>query len=374
MANSRVLESVYTTPREPGSFSGADKLRRSVGKRAYVTVKEVDNWLKGNDTYTKHRSSRKTFKRNQIVVGEIDGQWQGDLAEMGNIARDNDGVRYLMILIDVVSKHTWVEPLKTKEGKSVLEGLKQIFERTERRPGKLQTDDGKEFLNVVVQRYLRDNDITFFTVKSDKKAAIAERMVRTLKDKIYRYMHEKHTKRYVDVLQDLVSSYNETFHKSIKMAPVEVNTGNEGAVLRSLYGKDWIVEDGGVRGSRGMRKEAKFKPGDMVRISSVKGVFKKGYWGNWSEELFRVDSMKESAAPYQVYRLKDWNNEVLEGVFYEYEMQKVSKELDGYWKVEKIIEKRKVQRGRWEYFVKWQGYPASMNSWVDERDIKKIGG
>jgi hypothetical protein len=373
MGSRAALEAVYSNPREPGSFSGADKLRRAVGKKAYVTVKEVNEWLKGNETYTKHRAARKTFKRNQIVVGEIDGQWQGDLAEMGNIAKNNDGVRYLLIVIDVVSKHTWVEPLKTKEGKSVLEGLKKIFERTERRPKKLQTDDGKEFLNGVVQRYLRDNEITFFTVKSDKKAAVAERMVRTLKDKIWRYMDEKHTQRYVDVLQDLVSSYNETFHKSIKMAPVEVHFGNEGTVLQSLYGKEWLVEDDEIVGSRG-RKKAKFQAGEIVRISGVKGIFKKGYMGNWTEELFIVESIKESAAPLPVYKLKDWSGESVEGVFYEHEMQSVSKELNGYWKVEKIVSTRVGEGRMTEYLVKWQGYPESMNSWVYERDMKRIGG
>lgn len=371
-----MLEEVYSNPREPGSFTGADKLRRAVGKKAYVSVREVDDWLKSNETYTTHRSARKKFKRNPIIVGEIDGQWQGDLAEMGNIAEDNDGVRYLLILIDVVSKYVWVEALKTKEGKSVLLGLKRIFERTERRPKKLQTDDGKEFLSSVVQRYLKDRNIIFFTVKSDKKAAIAERMVRTLKDKIWRYMHEKHTKKYIDVLQDLVSSYNETFHKAIQMAPCEVNTGNEGDVLKTLYGKEWIVdEDAGViEGLRsGVQKKVKFKVGDIVRISGLKGVFKKGYMGNWTEELFVISGIKRSSVPYPVYRLRDWSGESVEGVFYEHEIQNVTKEVDSYWKVERIVSSRRGVGGRMEYLVKWQGYPESMNSWVDKKDMKKIG-
>ncbi len=122
------------------------------------------------------------------------------------MAEDNENVRYLLVLIDVVSRYLFVQPLKTKRGVDVLSALKKIF--ATQKPKKLQTDDGKEFVNREVGQYLKKEGVTFFTVKSDKKAAIAERVVRTLKDKIHRYMNEAHTLKYIDVLQDLVESYN----------------------------------------------------------------------------------------------------------------------------------------------------------------------
>lgn len=363
----KAIREVYESPKHPGSFSGADKIREALKKvkHLHVSVKDVNNWLKTNDTYTKHRPSRVTFKRNQIIAPHIDAQWQGDLAEVGNIAEHNDGVRYLLILIDVVSKYTWVQPLKTKSGPEVLAAFKTVFETGNgRKPLKLQTDDGKEFWYRGLQKYLQDEGIKFFTLKSDKKAAIAERMVRTIKEKIYRYMHERHTKKYIDVLQDLVSSYNATYHKSIKMAPEDVSEKNEGLVLRTLYGSEWI---------NGIKKRAKPKlqEGDFVRISNVKGVFKKGYTGNWSEEIFIVTKVKRSV-PYVVYKLKDWSGEQIQGSFYEHEVQGVSKDLRGFWKVEKVLDTKKI-RGKKHYLVKWEGYPDSMNSWVEESAIKQIG-
>lgn len=369
----KLLDKVYTSAREPGSFTSVDKLRKSLkrGRNVYITVKSVKDYLKQNDTYTKHRVMRKNFKRNQVIAPFIDAQWQGDLAEVGNLASENGGIRYLMVLIDVVSKHIWVEPLKSKHGRVILEALKAVFARSGgRKPTKLQTDDGKEFVNAEVQSYLKQEGITFFTVKSDKKAAVAERVIRTLKEKIYRYMHEKHTRRYIDALQDLVASYNDTYHKSIKMAPTEVTFKNEGQVLGALYGKSW-ESDGIDQGDRiRRRKMAKHRVGDFVRISKLKGVFKKGYIGNWTEEIFVIEQIIDRA-PFPVYKLKDWNGDEIEGSFYEKEIQGVEKDLRGFWKVERVITERRV-RGRKQYLVKWEGYPDTMNSWVDEGDMTSL--
>ena len=269
----------------------------------------------------------------------------------------------MLVLIDVVSKYIWVEPIKFKTALQVKLAFKKNFLKSTRVPKKLQTDQGAEFVNAVLQRFLKGKGITFFTVKSDKKAAVAERVIRTLKEKMYRYMHEKHTKTYIDVLQDLVASYNNTYHKSIKMTPSEVSTENEGKVLKSLYGKACEQDK--------KRKKPKFKVGDFVCISSVKGVFEKGYTGNWTEEIFIVDSIKLSAVPQIMYKLKDWRAQVIEGSFYDKEMQLVSKGLRDFWKVEKLIRERKTNK-KVEYLVKWEGYTDKFNSWVSEKDIKKI--
>ena len=268
------LEEIYAGPNQPGSFGGADKVQRALKKVKNIKVStgDVQKWLKKKDTYTKFRAARKNFKRNPIIAPHIDAQWQGDLAEVGNIASHNDGVRYLLVVIDVVSKYTWVEPLLTKKGPTVLQAFQKIFNENKRRPKKMQTDDGKEFLYGGLQKYLEGNGITFFTVKSDKKAAIAERVIKTLKEKIYRYMHEKHTLSYIGVLQDLVSSYNNTYHSSIKMAPAEVTEKNEGEVLRNLYGKAWQQEN--------KKRDASLRRATLYAAAGSKGFLKRGMSGN----------------------------------------------------------------------------------------------
>lgn len=359
------LEEVYRDPKHPGSFGGAEKIQwamRNV-KDVDIPVPEVQNWLKKKETYTKYRTARKNFKRNPIIALHIDEQWQGDLAEVGNMADKNQGVRYLLVLIDVVSRYLFVEPLKTKRGVDVLTALKKIFKK--RKPKKLQTDDGKEFVNNEVKQYLRKEGVNFFTVKSDKKAAIAERVIRTLKDKIHRYMNELHTMVYIDVLQDLVESYNNTYHKGIKMTPSQVTTDTEGEVLQNLYGKAWAENK--------KQKKAKFKVGDFVRISKLKGIFEKGYMGQFTDEIFIIDKIKLSAIPQIMYKLKDWKATPIQGSFYDKELQLVGEGLDAFWKVEAFLDERYDAKGRRQRLVKWQGYPSSMNSWVYDKDCIDIG-
>jgi hypothetical protein len=370
MEHAHLLAEVYGDPGQPGSFMSAEKLQKAVKELHDVDIplNDIFDWLKTKDTYTKFRVARRTIKRNPIIAPRIDAQWQGDLAEMGDLAEYNDDVRFLFVVIDVVSKFLWVEPLKSKHGKVVLEGFKKILSRSgERIPERFQTDDGKEFLNKDFQGFLKSKKIRFFTVASDKKASIAERVIRTLKEKIYRFNHEWHTLRYVDVLQDLVRSYNSTFHSSIKMAPNEVTEGNEGEVLGNLYRDTW-KED---RIDKKHNRKDKFAKDDRVRMSDLKGPFTKGYWGNWSNEVLLVSKVK-GRVPYTMYKLKDWKGEELKGAFYEKEVQGVKKEIDGFWKVEKVLdEKPKGKTKRKKMFlVKWEGYPDSFNSWVRGKDIK----
>ena len=363
----RLLEEAYTDPRHPGSYGGVDKLKRSLkGDGADgVTLKSVKGWLRKKDTYTKFRPRQKNFKRNPIIAAHIDAQWQGDLAEVGNLRKHNDGVRYLLVLIDVVSKYVWVKALKNKEGPTVLRAFKEIMDvEGGRRPLKMQTDDGKEFLFGGLQEYLKRKGIVFFTVKSENKAAIAERVIKTLKERLYRYMHEKHRYRYIDVLDAVVASYNDTYHSSIKMSPSEVNESNEGEVLNNLYGK--YMKEGAYE-----NRKVKFKVGDFVRLSVMKKTFEKGYVGNWSEEICVVDRVKASAVPNVMYKVKQWSGKEILGSFYDKELQLVDKDLAGFWKIEKVLKTRKV-RGKKQYFVKWEGYPDSENSWIEDiKDIKK---
>ena len=112
----------------------------------------------------------------------------------------------------------------------------------------------------------------------------------------------------------------------------------------------------------------KFQVGDRVRISKAKRIFKKSYLPNFTEELFTVYKRFPRQVP--VYKLKDDAGEILDGTFYEPELQKIIKNDDVY-RVEKVLRKRK-RRGVTEYFVKWKGYSDKFNSWVSEKDIFKV--
>ena len=147
-----------------------------------------------------------------------------------------------------------------------------------RKPEKLGTDKGTEFINESFQQYLKKQGIQFYTAKNEPKTAVVERVNRTLKSKLYSYFTGVKSLRYIDVLQDIVDSYNSTYHRSIGRAPEAVSLLNIGQVTRKLYGK---IE-------RSKPKGFKFKVGDHVRLSLRERLFKKGYKMNWTEEIFQI--------------------------------------------------------------------------------------
>ena len=150
-----------------------------------------------------------------------------------------------------------------------------------------------------------------------------------------------------------MQSYNNTPHRSIGMAPSQVSYQNKEQVWQRLYGHD----------GKGVPK---LRVSDRVYISKYKGKFEKGYAANWSEEMFTIHEVHPSDPP--VYRLRDDLGEVLEGTFYEMELQKVSVPTDKLYYLEAVLQRRKVGR-RTEALVKWFGYPSKFNSWIDAKAL-----
>jgi len=183
----------------------------------------------------------------------------------------------------------------------------------------------------------------------DIKAAVVERFNTTLKEKMYRYFTAKHTRRYTDILQDLVYAYNHTHHRSIGMAPTDVTPDNEDVVRARLYHVQTKLLDW------------KFKVGDKVRIVMQRRPLQKGYIGNWSKEIYVV-TVRMSTAPV-TYKLKDLTRDAIKGTFHSDELQIVSKPDDALFDIERIVKTRKTA-GKVEYLIKWRGYPEKFNSWV----------
>jgi hypothetical protein len=351
-----MMEAYYDV-REPGSFGGVNalyRLMKSKGSRA--TKKQIVDWLAEQEAYNLHKPIRRRFPRRKIYSRGIDYLWQADLADMTHLADHNDGYRYLLTVIDVFSKYSFVTALKKKNAKSVTEAFERVLVGG-RKPLKLQTDKGKEFVNDEFQKMLKSKGIQFFVSQNDDiKASVVERFNRTLKTKMWKYFTHRNTYKFIDVLQDMVYSYNHTHHRTIGRSPVDVTTGNAGEVWEKMYGDD---ED------RAVAREPKLKVGDKVRISKTRRVFGKGYLPNWTEEIFTVNEAIRTKPT--TYKLADYDGEVLEGSFYDRELQKVTK-TDDVYKVEHILRTRR-RAGRKEYFVKWRGYPKKFNSWVDEADL-----
>ena len=353
------LTQVYYNPKRSGALGGVERLYRDVKKDGKYAISraQLKKWLMKQDTYTLHKPARRHYKRNRIIVGGIDELWQIDLADMQTMAAENDGYRYLLVCIDVFSKYLWVIPLKTKTGPALVTAFKKILE-SGRKPEKIQTDQGTEFFNKHFKELMKKEEIHLYNTYNETKASVVERVIRTLKTRMWRYFTAKKTMRYIEVLQDLVDSYNRSKHRSIQKKPINVTQKNEREVWHTLYRER--EKEGPVK--------YKFEVGDQVRISKMKRTFEKGYLPNFSKEIFTVSQQIPRHPP--VYKLKDYDQEELSGTFYNEELQKVIKEDDVY-EVEKILKTRGKGKNK-EVFVKWLGYPAKFNSWIPASEVKDI--
>ena len=143
----------------------------------------------------------------------------------------------------------------------------------------VQSDKATEFLNSTFQGMLKRHGIKFYTSENeDLKASVVERFNRTLKTKMFRYLTNKNTRRYVDVLDDMLHQYNNTYHRSIGMAPVEVDVNNEDLVRKLLHSL------------KPTSYKWKYGVGDRVRIAMQKCSFRKGYLSDWSHNIFEIKS------------------------------------------------------------------------------------
>ena len=138
------------------------------------------------------------------------------------ISRFNKGFRFLLCVIDIFSKYAWVVPLKDKKGISIVNAFQKILKKSDRKPNKIWVDKRSEFYNNSFKKWLKDNDIEMYSIHNERKSVVAERFIRKLKTKIYKYMNSVSKNVYIDKLDDIVGEYNNTYHRTIKMKSVDV--------------------------------------------------------------------------------------------------------------------------------------------------------
>lgn len=372
------LRELYYTPGKPGAYAGPEKLYQAVKQEGKYKIgrQRIRQFLNNEDSYSLYKPIRKTFPRSKVIVNTIDSMWDGDLADVSNIASHNDGYKFLLVLIDIFSRYLFIVPLKNKHHQNIVDGLKLVFQKR-RKPNTLRTDKGSEFKNCWVKAFLKKEGIHAIYTQNETKANYAERVIRTMKNLMYRYFMKNRTYRFINILQDLVKSYNKRPHRSLGgNAPANVNKENADEIRLESYlsGKTKLdVNQSKTLGRSKEKKRAKpffkFKIGDDVRLSQLKHPFQRDYQQKWTEEFFKVNERyKRGQIP--VYKLKDLAGDPIEGTFYESELQKVIKSEDVSYRVEKILKRRRHGKTQ-EVYVKWEGWPKKFNSWIPESSLEK---
>ena len=376
------LSKLYFNPSNEAGYGGVGKLQ----KKSNLKLKNVSNWLEGQESYTLHKPIKYKFERRRTIVARPFDQAQMDLLDMSAYKNKNKGTKFLLVIVDIFSKYCWVRPLKNKTGEVVLKGLEFVLkDKYGKRIKSIQSDKGTEFLNRKVQSFLQKKNIGFFTSENeDIKCSIVERLNRTLQTKLYRYLTSENTESYLDVLQKIVEGYNNSNHSTTGFSPKEVaehvvsKTPLPGGktledIWHRVYKRKKSYWKPNISASLYLKNKKKgsihhsLKKGDYVRINKTRKVFKKGYLPGWSRELFIVQEIVLSTPI--TFKIKDLKEEKIKGNFYKEELQKVKP--PSFYNIEKVLKTQKTKEGK-RYLVKWTGYGPEHNSWITEKNLKKI--
>ena len=301
-----------------------------------------------------HKPIRRRKDYIHVITYNPNDIWGGDIVEMGNYIHENNGYKYILVVIDIYSRYAWTVKMKTKSAKETTEAMKSIVEDAGTVPNAFWVDEGKEFNNKELSNVLKD--VSIYSTYGEGKSAYVERLNRTLKAIMYKKFTVQQNHRWLELLPKITKEYNKTVHSRIQHTPYDVYHGNVEipTVINGLS-----------------NEKPKFNVGDRVRISyKRRPVFDKSYLPNWTWELFTISKVKMTN-PFS-YKIKDSEGEIIKGSFYENELQ-LTNQKEGHYLVEKILGTKKI-KGKEYSHVKWLGYEKptwELSSNVKNFDIMK---
>lgn len=392
------LEKIYFDPSNPVSFSGLDKLWNALKKnnRYDISKRQLKDWLLTQDTYTSYFPRKINFKRPRTISPRTDYIWGSDVAYMLAFSDDNDDFAYFTVFIDLFSRFAYAEPLKSLQARAMLNAMQEVF--SDRQPQVLFTDAGSEYVNRIVKHYLKSKNIRHYVSRNEKKVAHAERLIKQVKRKLIQYMKEKNTLRWIDVLQDVITAYNNSYHRIIRMTPEQARDQEKQfevwnnqferprKVQRKKTADDRVNElqksdSSSIKSSRQRKHQQKrrrrrrvsslrsktpfkFKVGDRVKVSALSRPFQREYNEKFSTETFTITDRRIQDG-ITSFSIQDEQKDPIIGWFYPQELLRVILPDDKKYKIEKILKKR-TRNGKKELFVKFQGYPKKFNAWVSD--------
>ena len=243
----------------------------------------------------------RNYLTNKTIIKSIDDTWSSDLLDMNDYGtKNNKGYRYILVVIDNFSKFGWTIPLKNKYAQSITDAFSQIIKKSRRKPNLLETDDGKEYVNKIFNEFLNNNKIKRYSRYTDKGAVFAERFNRTIRNLLKKPIFLAGNADWVSELSFITMQYNNTIHHSIKMTPIQASKKvNEKLVFSNLQ-------------DRRVKRQAKYKLGQLVRTADIKRVFSKGDSTNWSYKLYTITEIIHDTIPsYRIDYLPERYNENL---------------------------------------------------------------
>ena len=349
----KAIRKAYFSLDSPSAYSGVDKVYKEAKKHNKdINKDKVIKYLQSEKTYAIHRPRPIRYKRLRIVPTGL-GELQCDLAMLDKLKNQNKGFPYLLVCIDILSRKITTAPAKSKNSLDMIKAFDEVFKKigSSKSIRRINTDRGLEFEAKKIKEYFEKLGIEKrVTYSQDVHAAVAERAIRTVKDRLYKYFYQNKTTKWIDIIDDLVENINNSINRSIGMTPNSVTKENWFDLLQKVYKQPQI------------NKDTKFKVGDLVLIDKEKGKFAKGYLPNYTEELFRIIKAKRTNPPH--YKIADLKGEEILGVFYNPNLSKTT--LEPNERISEIIKERQINKGEKEYLVNWIG--ENKQDWIRQND------
>ena len=248
------LDKLYT--KGSAAFGSIANLKTASG----FTRGKIVRYLQSKAPYTKYRQFRKIFPRLKAVAYRINEIWSVDVAYMDKVAQHNNGVKYLLVAVDVLSRYLRVQPMKALYAKDAVEAFKKMIKK--KQPEKVWTDKGSEFKGDF-KKFCEKKGIHLYTTESETKSAFAERNIRSLKNIIYKYLEEKWTWTYIEALPQFVNTVNSRGNRVTHLAPNKVFKKHEPNLISLAINTT--------------KYKPKYEKGDLVRIAKHDEKFRTGY-------------------------------------------------------------------------------------------------
>lgn len=363
--NSKELETFlkeYQSGKHPASFAGVSKVKKHY---PHFSLNKIRTYLTHADVWSRHSEIKRPKCYNPVFVYKKRTILEADLLQIDNLAKSNDGVRFLLVCIDNFSKKIFVRSLKNKSMSAVAPALEEILkEMKPEKKSRMCTDFGVEFLNKKVRAVAEKYGLTLIN-STVNKCSNVERVIKSLKELIMKNITAKEDRRYIDDLNDLVNVYNSRHHSTLDDTPNNADKDNNHS--KTLERLRFVIDKKMGKCSRNKIKQiAKFKVGDIVRFSRSKNVFTRSYDETHSVRVAEIKRVLKHL-PIVMYELQEYKNdkENITGRFYEEELRKYSGSV---FKVEDILKER-VFKGVKQVLVKWLGYKESEATWIAKSDI-----
>lgn len=360
--SARLLKKIsrrYKQVGNPIAFSSPATVARELG----ISVKDAKEALEHLNSYTLHREYKRPRKFNPYYIYRRRELMQADLIDIRKLRLRNGGIQYLLLIIDVFSRRVWLLPIKNKTATVMHNVFSRWIQRLHQKPKVLCVDGGSEFWNRQVRNLMAENGIDLQLAVGTSKAAYAERANKSIQILLYKYMSERGTNRYIDVLSEIARTYNERGHRSLQyMSPLEADTPHNELLVRDVAK---------TRFARIKRRKPRFSLGDVVRLkTNPKGVTygNRAYAPQFREEYYMIWRMNNKIAIPLYFLMAIETRRHIKGGFYAEEMQRVRGDI---FKIERELQRRRRADGRIEVLVKWKYFGSDWNTWILEDNIRR---